>query len=215
MLGVSVLSLVLSGCVAAESSGNPTTTVIAQPGPTVTEPNGETPDTTIVGAESVSRFFEFEDQGRDHLSAADVEAVLAGTLDGPPYNSDPPTSGTHAGVWAQCGVFRQSLPDVVQVHSLEHGAVIIHYHPEIDPEDIAALESFVREKGSHVIAAPDEDLDAYIALTAWTVLLEMDVLDMELVNGFWLDYASEGPELVPCPVEVDESPQSASTGGSI
>ena len=196
------LILFLSACGATSS----TTTVAHNPPDETSSSSGITPQTSTVGAEAApGRRETYPDLGREHLSDEDTAAVIAGTLAPPEYNSEPPTSGTHSPFWAQCGVYVAAIPDIVQVHSLEHGAVLIQYNPEIDPADISALEEFAREKGSHVVVAPNPAVVPYLTLTAWTVRLEMSTLDMAAVEGFWLDYANEGPERVPCPFEVDEA----------
>ena len=196
------LILFLAACGATSS----TTTVV-----------GDTTDQTSSGSVSTSAtsVFTFEtgeftkevfpDLGREHLSDDDTAAVIAGTLAQPEYNSVPPTSGTHSPFWAQCGVYLQAIPDIVQVHSLEHGAVLIQYNPDIDPADISALEAFAREKDSHVVVAPNPDEVSFIVVTAWTVRMELSTLDLVAVEAFWLDYANEGPERVACPFEVDEA----------
>ncbi len=168
--------------------------------------SGPTPQTSVLVAKAAEGVREtFPDLGGEHLSDDDTSAVIAGSLAPPEYNSVPPTSGTHSPFWAQCGVYLQSIPDIVQVHSLEHGAVLIQYNPDIDPADISALQEFAREKNSHVVVAPNPAVVPYIALTAWTVRMEMSTLDPVAVERFWLDYANEGPERVPCPFEVDEA----------
>ena len=197
-----VLTLFLGACGATSS----TTTVVGSPPDETSSSSAITPQTSIIGGEATMGMREtFPDLGRDHLSDEDTAAVVAGTLAPPEYNSVPPTSGTHAPFWAPCGVYIEAIPDIVQIHSLEHGAVLIQYNPEIDPADISALEEFAREKGAHVVVAPNPAVVPYIVLTAWTVRLEMSTLDLAAVEGFWLDYANEGPERVPCPFEVDES----------
>lgn len=196
------LILFLGACGATSS----TTTVAGSPPDETSSRSGSTPQTSIVGTEATVGMREtFPDLGREHLSDEDTTAVIAGTLAPPQYNSVPPTSGTHSPFWAQCGIYLQAIPDIVQVHSLEHGAVLIQYNPDIDPADISALEEFAREQGSHVVVAPNPAVVPYIALTAWTVRLEMSTLDLAAVERFWLDYANEGPERVPCPFEVDEA----------
>lgn len=196
------LVLSLGACDATSS----TTTVVGNPPDETSSDTGPTPQTSIVGAEAAEGIREtFPDLGREHVSDEDTDAVIAGSLASPEYNSVPPTSGTHSPFSAQCGIYLQTVPDIVQVHSLEHGAVLIQYNPEIDPADISALQEFAREKGSHMVVAPNPAVVPYIAMTAWTVRMEMSTLDLVAVEAFWLDYANEGPERVPCPFEVDEA----------
>jgi len=44
------------------------------------------------------------------------------------WNSDPPTSGQHYGIWAQAGFYDEAIPDGYLVHNMEHGYVIIYYN---------------------------------------------------------------------------------------
>lgn len=169
-------------------------------------PGATIPPTSVPEEASPPGVIEtFADLGADHLSDAEAAGVINGTVAAPEYNSVPPTSGTHTPAWAQCGIYRQLIPDAVQVHSLEHGAVIIQYTPGRDPADIEALESFARDKASHIIVAPYGGLATPIVLTAWTVRLQLTGLDLDAIEDFWLHYANEGPERVPCPLEIDEA----------
>ena len=43
------------------------------------------------------------------------------------YAQTPATSGTHAGRWADWGVYEAIVPAQYQVHNLEHGGVVFHY----------------------------------------------------------------------------------------
>ena len=214
-----VLASVLTACTTTEPA---TTTVISGPDGGSTG-NGEAsppepsdpvsgasdttvPDTTVPDEPAPEPVrVSFADLGRDHLSDEDSVAILEGRLDPPEYNSVPPTSGSHAQGWALCGIYRQQVPDIIQVHSLEHGAVMIQYLPEIDPEDVLTLESFGRQLGSHFVVSPNDGLTSPIVLTAWTVMLELQVLDLDVIDEFWADFANQGPEQVDCPLEVDEA----------
>jgi Protein of unknown function (DUF3105) len=64
----------------------------------------------------------YPDLGVEHLAAGDP---------GPEYNSNPPTSGPHAPQPAACGIYREPVTDIQQVHTLEHGAIIVQYDPSL------------------------------------------------------------------------------------
>lgn len=124
----------------------------------------------------------------------------------PEYNSDPPTSGPHAPSPAQCGIYREAVPDINLVHDLEHGVVIISYDPTLAESDRTQLEDFARDAGTHIIVLPREAMETPIALTAWTKLLQLDTVDMPTINAFYGQFAQFGPESnVPCPLQVDQS----------
>ncbi len=61
-----------------------------------------------------------------------------------PYNSVPPTSGPHTHDVAQWGVYRQQIPDELQVHNLEDGGVMIQYDCSGCKDLMKQLESLVR-----------------------------------------------------------------------
>ena len=214
-----VLALALTACTSSEPT---TTTVLSglDDGSAVTtDSNSAEPSDPVPGASDATVpdttapdepapepvRVSFADLGRDHLSDEDSVAILEGRLDPPEYNSVPPTSGSHAQGWAPCGIYRQQVPDIIQVHSLEHGAVMIQYLPEIDPEDVLTLESFGRQLGSHFVVSPNDGLTSPIVLTAWTVMLELQVLDLGVIDEFWADFANQGPDQVDCPLDVDEA----------
>ena len=139
----------------------------------------------------------FPDQGQEHVDPS-------GPV--PEYNSVPPTSGPHAPQPAPCGIYRQDIPDVFAVHSLEHGAVVVRYNPTIPAGQRDDLEAYARDAGTHIIVAPRSGLDDPIVLTAWTKLLRLSSVDRESIDTFYGQYAQNGPERgVPCPNEVDEA----------
>lgn len=200
---VVLLAALLVACGATST----TTTAADIPPETTTSGSSPSapPSSTPVGGNELGARELFPDLGADHLSDEEASAIIAGTLAQPEYNSVPPTSGQHASYWADCGIYLQVIPDIVQVHSLEHGAVLIQYNPEIDPADISALRLYAHDKADHVIVAPNPAVGAYIVLTAWQVRMELTTLNIAAMDAFWLDYANEGPERVPCPVEIDEA----------
>lgn len=140
---------------------------------------------------------EFADQGRDHLAAGDPI---------PTYNSDPPTSGPHAPVWTRCGIYSEPIPDVVQVHNLEHGVVMVQYRPDLSDSDVESLAALVRGLGDgYMVVAPRPGLAEPVVASAWTRLQRFDDVDIEGLRDFWLDNAQRGPEVVPCPFEEDSA----------
>lgn len=139
----------------------------------------------------------FADQG--------VEHIVDGTPT-PEYNSDPPTSGPHAQAPAPCGIYRRPVPDVSQLHSMEHGAVVVHYDPGLDRSQIEKLEGIGRAIGDDVIVGPRADIPAPVVLTAWTKRLLMDEVDERVITGFDVEHGNRSPEAgAACPAQVDES----------
>jgi Protein of unknown function (DUF3105) len=139
----------------------------------------------------------FADQGASHI---DASSPL------PNYNSNPPTSGPHASNSYQCGIYREAVPDLNQVHNLEHGVVMIQYDPSISAEERDVIEGYARDAGTHTIVAPREGMDSPIVLTAWTRRLALASADRAAISVFYDTYAQFGPERgVACPFQIDQS----------
>jgi hypothetical protein len=134
------------------------------------------------------------------------QAHIDRTGPAPEYNSNPPTSGSHAPTAAVCGIYRELVPDINLVHDLEHGVVIISYDPTLPESDRQQLEDFARDAGTHIIVVPREGMETPIALTAWTKLLRLNAVDVPSIEGFYGQFAQFGPEAnVPCPFSIDQS----------
>ena len=103
----------------------------------------------------------------------------------PPYNSTPATSGWHYGVVTRWGVYPDAvIPDEVLVHNLEHGGIGIHFNcPEGCPELVEDLAE-IAGRYDKVVVSPYPDMEARIALTAWTYLARLDAFDEERIVGF-------------------------------
>ena len=139
----------------------------------------------------------FPDQGQLHLTPSDPV---------PDYNSEPPTSGSHAPSAAACGIYRDTPPDINLVHDLEHGVIVVYYNPETASAVRGDLESFARDAGTHVIVTPREGMENPITLTAWRNLLRLDDYDRSAIDAFYGEFAQRGPEAgVPCPFQVDQT----------
>ncbi|MEX1037651.1 MAG: DUF3105 domain-containing protein [Acidimicrobiia bacterium] len=124
----------------------------------------------------------------------------------PDYNSNPPTSGRHASSSAECGIYVEEVSDVIQVHNLEHGTIVIQYRPDLPEPDRDALQDYARTKSSHILVAPRDGLETAIAVTAWTRLLQQETVDLDTIDAFYNRFARRGPEPgVPCPFTVDQS----------
>ncbi len=147
--------------------------------------------------EELSAVEEFAQQGRDHLQEGEAP---------PEYNSSPPTSGDHSPTAAQCGIYTSEVPDLLQVHNLEHGAVVVQYQTDLDPSAVEALQEYARSKSSHILLAPRADLDDPVVVTSWTRMLRLDAADVATIDLYYEEFAFSGPEVgVACPFSIDES----------
>lgn len=71
-----------------------------------------------------------------------------------PYNSTPPTSGPHWADTVGTGVYREELPEEIQVHVLEHGHILLQYAPQTPPGEVRELERIGRRHLRDVVVAP-------------------------------------------------------------
>jgi hypothetical protein len=139
----------------------------------------------------------FPQIGRRHLAQGEAP---------PKYNSSPATSGDHSPAAAECGIYTSEVPDQVQVHNLEHGAVAIQYQPDLDQAEIQALEDYARTKASHILLAPRADLDDPVVVTSWTRMLRLPAVDLDTIDIYYDQFVFSGPEVgVACPFAVDQS----------
>lgn len=148
----------------------------------------------------------YPEQSADvHLSETTVRQILNGEVEPPEYNSDPPTSGPHSATAAACGIFRQPVPDVYQLHNLSIGVVVIQYSPAFEDFEVEALEKLSRRFEDRIIVAPRSGMVAPVVATAWTTMMKLDVVDEELLRVFYEQYVGSGPETGECPFDVDEA----------
>nr|WP_243859866.1 DUF3105 domain-containing protein [Amycolatopsis arida] len=136
---------------------------------TPTEANPD-PSTGIPGV--VVREFE----GANHVGAWQRVA----------YDATPPFGGPHDQSWAACDgvVYDEAIRVENVVHSLEHGAVWIAYHPdEVTGADLDALRDRVRGE-NYLLMSPVPTLDAPISLQSWGHQLKLDSARDERIDQF-------------------------------
>ncbi|MEV0317937.1 DUF3105 domain-containing protein [Streptomyces sp. NPDC050658] len=94
--------------------------------------------------------------GRTHVTT-DVE-----------YAMTPPVGGDHNQVWMNCNgdVYKDELPEVNAVHSLEHGAVWVTYNDKAKAADLKKLEAKVKQT-PYSLMSPVKDQKDPIMLSAW------------------------------------------------
>ncbi|HLU33161.1 MAG TPA: DUF3105 domain-containing protein [Natronosporangium sp.] len=97
----------------------------------------------------------------------------------------PPPGGPHHPVWQNCqgDVYDAEVPNEHAVHSLEHGAIWITYHPSLPSDQVAALAGRVRGNDK-MLMSPYPSLDAPISLQAWGYQLKLDWADDPRVDEF-------------------------------
>ncbi len=122
------------------------------------------------------------DQGQTHVQPGESHEA---------YNSKPATSGWHYDIPlapARWGIYEDALEDEVLLHNLEHGYVNVHYDcPDGCDDLVASLTELVNEgteRGAKLLMSPYPDMDARIALTAWTFIDKFEEFDEQRIRDF-------------------------------
>lgn len=99
-----------------------------------------------------------------------------------PWGGLPPTGGVHHNSWQKCGIYSQPVFAHHAIHALEHGAVWITYHPDLDQESLDTLKG--KMKKSHMLLSPYYDQEAPIVVTAWGLQLIPDGANDKRIDQF-------------------------------
>lgn len=129
-----------------------------------------------------------EIQGQQHVQRGQVDEV-----------QDPPTSGDHYGDGvAGPGIHEEPVDDGLMVHSMEHGAVVLHYDPEkLAENQINQLKDiFTKEFKGKKIMMPRQGMSAPIIMTSWGQILKLNEADQEQMITFMETNNDRGPEKV-------------------
>ena len=118
------------------------------------------------------------------------------------YNSIPPASGDHWGVWAACGFYEDGLPDELITHNLEHGNIVVSYNLSSRRQ----IEQLRRDMADIDLASDwgvtryySEIPEGSVAMAAWGRLYTLSPDNTEAMAGFFSSFAGElGPERIPC-----------------
>ncbi|XP_063226180.1 uncharacterized protein LOC134532996 [Bacillus rossius redtenbacheri] len=113
------------------------------------------------------------------------------------YQSKIPTFGPHRPLWAKYGEFT-FVPVQRWLHNLEHGAVVMLYHPCANQLEVARLRTLVTGCIRKHVITPYTllDVERPLALVAWGCRLTMNVVDDDTVEEFIKKYALKGPEKI-------------------
>ncbi len=141
---------------------------------------------SAVGAVTCSDIQTVPDLGRAHLQP------------GQPYNypNNPPTSGPHDPVPYPPGVYRSPIPVTQEVHSLEHGYVIIHYNG-IPADQVQRLGALAQQDSFKLVVSPFPTMPYKVSLTAWDHLQTCDGVDPQVIKNFIGEFRDKGPEQTP------------------
>lgn len=118
------------------------------------------------------------------------------------YDTLPPVGGPHNGRWQDCTgiVYQEPIANEHAVHSMEHGAVWVTYHPSLPADHVAALAERVSGVDK-LFMSPFPDLDTPISLQAWGYQLKLDDANDTRIDEFirtLRDVAGPEAGLAPC-----------------
>jgi Protein of unknown function (DUF3105) len=102
------------------------------------------------------------DEGHEHIPASAPE---------PRYGTNPPTSGDHVEEQQADGAYRETLPSVSVVHSLEHGRLAIQYRPDLPERAQLELIGLFDTMYGGTLLFPNPHMSYMVAATTWTNLL--------------------------------------------
>ncbi|XP_074598593.1 uncharacterized protein LOC141853222 [Brevipalpus obovatus] len=111
------------------------------------------------------------------------------------YNTTLPTYGDHRPLWPVFGEY-QYVPPQRWLHSIEHGSVVMLYHPCAHPAVVNQLRALVTQCIRKHVITPYRHLakDRPIALVTWGCSLEMNSVNHSEVISFIRRTALKGPE---------------------
>ncbi|GAV04227.1 hypothetical protein RvY_14539 [Ramazzottius varieornatus] len=111
------------------------------------------------------------------------------------YTDVPPTYGDHRPVWPVYGEYKYAPPQR-WIHSLEHGAVVMLYHPCANMVQVDKLRTLVRGCLRRHLITPYNKLprSTPMALLTWGCKLLMNVVDERVAVEFIKTHADRGPE---------------------
>lgn len=115
----------------------------------------------------------------------------------PPYNSNPPTGGWMYDGVGGAGIHDKEVADELLIHSMEHGAVIVHYKSDLNSDQIGQIKAVYGSASGRKILVPRENLDAPVALTSWGRLLKLQTIDPNQIKSFIETNENRGPEKPP------------------
>jgi hypothetical protein len=83
------------------------------------------------------------------------------------YNSDPPTSGPHAAFAPPPGIYSDPLPDVLAVHALEHGHVVVQYGARVPADVVAGLAHLARVYAADILPGSTPLTSCWLRARVW------------------------------------------------
>lgn len=113
------------------------------------------------------------------------------------YDTDIPLYGTHRPLWPVYGEYK-FLPKQRWLHNMEHGAVVMLYHPCANPLEVKKLKTLVTGCLRRHVITPYNLLpeDRPLTLVTWGCQLAMSYVNPSAVRKFIRQHALRGPEQI-------------------
>jgi hypothetical protein len=83
------------------------------------------------------------------------------------YSTNPPTSGRHYVQVPEDGAYSTPLQDEQFVHNLEHGRIVIWFHPNLPAQDRADLKALFDSDSYQMVITPRRNMPYQVAASAW------------------------------------------------
>lgn len=111
------------------------------------------------------------------------------------YNSSIPVYGPHRPLWPTYGEY-MFVPPQRWLHTVEHGGVVMLYHPCTEPVLVQRLKKVLVGCFRKHVITPYSNLtvERPLALVAWGCSIEMAMVDEKEVKAFIKKRALHGPE---------------------
>ncbi len=148
--------------------------------------NGSASANTTGAAATCSDIQSSPDEGRAHLTPGQT----------PTYQGNPPSSGTHNPVPLAAGIYDNPVDVTMEVHSEEHGYIIVHYNG-IPQSEIDQLKQIVSNDPRKLILSPYPNMPYKISLTAWDHQQTCTGVNRQAISNFVAEFRDRGPEDVP------------------
>ncbi len=133
------------------------------------------------------------DEGNAHV--ADGEAIS--------YQTYPPATGTHYSTTADYGFSDAEIAEGYFVHSLEHGAIVLYYKPDVSDTIKQELKDTYNKlpAGKYgkvkLVIVPYTKMSTPLAIAAWDRLLLLNDYNFDEIQTFYNAWVDKGPEDVP------------------
>ena len=135
----------------------------------------------------------------DELTSAGQPHIPAGQR--LTYPTSPPYGGPHAEIPIRCGLYQEQQSFEGLLHTMEHGGVILYYHPDLFTTDelnalrVVALP--LLQDDLRIVLTPHREIDGRLVLASWGRLLRLEQTEEETIRGFVEAFENRGPERIP------------------